>query len=85
MLRFNEKAKAIEYMLSGNNFERFVFTQSDQNSLFPDQIILKRTLNGYTTLMSNSKRMIPSDQQRYLENRNRVTNRGAKRTLNFVD
>ena len=85
MLRFNEKAKAIEYMLSGNNFERFVFTQSDQNSLFPDQIILKRTLNGYTTLMSNSKRMIPSDQIRYLENRNRVTNRGAKRTLNCVD
>jgi hypothetical protein len=85
MLRFNEKSKTIEYMLSDYDFERFVFSQSDKNALYPDQIVLQRTLNGYTTVMSNSMQMIPSDQQRYLENRNRVTNRGAKRTLNFVD
>ena len=79
---FNESGETIQYMLSEFDIEHYVFVQSS-NDDYPDRIVIQRTLDGFSTVISNSKKFIPTDQQRYLENRNRVTNKGARRTMNY--
>jgi hypothetical protein len=82
VISFNESGKTIQYMLSEFDIEHYVFVQSS-NDDYPDKIVIQRTLDGFSTVISNSKKFIPSDQQRFLENRNRVTNKGARRTMNY--
>lgn len=80
-LKFDENGNPVEYMLNKNILnERFVFSQKESNK-YPSKIIIQRSKNGFSVIINSSKGLIDSNQQRYLENRNRVTNTAAKRTL----
>lgn len=83
LLSFQEAKRPTEYLLTSFNQERFVFEQR-QYARQPNRIVLQQNgLDGYTFTMTNtdSNVFLSADQQRYLENRNRVSNVRSTRTL----
>ncbi|MCH2020898.1 MAG: hypothetical protein MK207_00355 [Saprospiraceae bacterium] len=82
VMSLDENKSKIEYMLSKYNSERFTFVQSSSD-IYPNKITIQRTLEGFSTVIVNTNSFLTNDQQRYLENRNRVTNVGSKRTMNY--
>lgn len=79
-LTFAENGNKIEYMLSKSSNERFVFIQKGKPG-YPDKVILQKMMDGYTVIINNSLDAMSIDQQRFLENRNRVTSNASKRIL----
>lgn len=82
-LSFQESKRPTEYLLTSFNQERFVFEQREY-ARQPNRIVLQQNgLDGYTFTMTNtdSNVFLSADQQRYLENRNRVSNVRSTRTL----
>jgi hypothetical protein len=80
ILTFAENGNKIEYMLSKASNERFIFLQKEKTD-YPDKVILQKMMDGYTLIINNSTDAMSVDQQRFLENRNRVTNNASKRIL----
>lgn len=75
-----DEDKKMSYMLSKFDTERFVFTQSE-SSRYPDKVIIQQNLDGYQIIISNQNDFLTPEQQRYLDNRNRVSNMRAARTM----
>ena len=67
-------------MLTSYDTDQVIFQQKEQMD-YPDEVIIQRNLSGYTTIVTNKNSMLLPDQQRYLENRHRVSNIRAIRTL----
>ncbi len=82
ILSFNENQTKTEYMLTEFDNERIIFRQSSY-SKFPDEVIIQRDLTGFTTIMVHNNGFLDVEEQRYLENRNRVSNVRAIRTLGY--
>lgn len=83
-LSLKESQEKLQYMLSSFDNERIVFLQNSSNQ-YPDEVILQRDLDGFTMIMVNNKGFLSGDQQRYLENRNRVSNVRAIRTMRYEE
>ncbi len=82
-LSFEEGQRPTEYLLTSFTQERFVFEQR-QYARQPNRIVLQQNgLDGYSFTMTNTNNnvFLSADQQRYLENRNRVSNVRSTRTL----
>lgn len=82
-LSFEEGQRPVEYLLTSFTQERFVFEQREY-ARQPNRIVLQQNgLDGYTFTMTNTNTnvFLSADQQRYLENRNRVSNVRSTRTL----
>lgn len=80
-VRFDEGTRPVEYLLTSFDQERFVFEQR-QYARQPDRIVLQQNgLEGYSFTISNIKEFLSADQQRYLAQRNRVSNVRSSRTL----
>lgn len=75
-----ETGGTMDYMMTKFDNEHFVFEQTASNK-YPDKVVIQRTLDGYTTIILNNSNFLTSEQQRYLENRNRVSNVRAVRTM----
>jgi len=75
-----DEDQKMSYMLSKFDTERFVFTQSE-SSRYPDKVIIQQNLDGYQIIISNQNDFLTPEQQRYLDNRNRVSNMRAARTM----
>jgi len=80
VMPLSENGKTIDYMLTKFDNERITFEQSSQKE-YPDEIVLQRDLDGFTTIIVHNQGFLDGDQQRYLENRNRVSNVRAIRTM----
>ena len=80
VISLDENRTTVNYMLSKFDTERFIFTQSE-SSKYPDKVVFQRNLNGYSVIISSNKDFLTAEQQRYLENRNRVSHLHAKRTM----
>lgn len=79
-VKFIEGDKFIDYMLTSYDTDQVIFQQKEQMD-YPDEVIIQRNLSGYTTIVTNKNSILLPDQQRYLENRHRVSNIRAIRTL----
>lgn len=75
-----ETAGTVDYMMTKFDNESFVFEQKESNK-YPDKVVIQRTLDGYSTIILNNSNFLTSEQQRYLENRNRVSNVRSIRTM----
>ena len=84
-ISFEEGRRPIEYLLTSFDQERFVFEQR-QFARQPERIVLQQNgLDGYSFTTTNKDGLLSADQQRYLENRNRVSNVRSVRTLRSVN
>ncbi len=83
-LRIGESQPTIEYMLVSFDNERIVFKQSASKA-YPDEVVIQRDLDGFTTILINNKGFLDGEQQRYLSNRNRVSNVRAIRTMTYQE
>lgn len=72
------------YMLSAHDSERIIFEQKENPSL-PNKVILQRNLNGFSTIINFDNGIMNSNQQAYLQHRNRVSNTRALRILTISD
>ena len=81
---FEEGGTKIKYILNSLDVERLVFSQNDSKD-FPSEIALLRERIGFTWVLTDPRQAISVDLQRYLDNRNRVSNIKATRTLSPVE
>lgn len=79
-----DESISVEYMLTKFDTERFIFEQRE-SSKYPDRVVLQRNLDGYQTIILNDSNFLTSDQQRFLANRNRVSNVRSIRTMRYSD
>lgn len=84
MMYVEDNNRMIEYMLADPEPERLIFKQNDY-SQFPDQVIIERGIDNYTVIINHNRDLLSPDQQRYLENRNRVSNVRAMRTMKYTE
>ena len=83
-ISLKETQEQLQYLLSSFDNERIVFIQNN-SAKYPDEVIIQRDLDGFTVIMVNNKGFLDGDQQRYLENRNRVSNVRAIRTMRYEE
>jgi hypothetical protein len=84
IMPLDERNHNVTYTLLSYDNESIVFYQNT-NSNFPDKVIIERKLSGFTTTVLFSQGFFNTSQQTYLDNRNRVSNRKALRTLEPVN
>jgi hypothetical protein len=84
IMPLDERNQNVTYTLLSYDNESIVFYQNT-NSNFPDKVIIERKLSGFTTTVLFSQGFFNTSQQTYLDNRNRVSNRKALRTLEPVN
>lgn len=84
IMPLDERNQNVVYSLLSHDNESIVFQQNTSNS-FPDKVIIERKLSGFTTTVLFSQGFFNTSQQTYLDNRNRVSNRKALRTLEPVN
>ena len=85
VLSLDENKKTIDYMLTTFDNERFTFEQKASKN-YPDKVIIQQSgLDGYSVIIANNYNFLTTDQQRYLENRNRVSNVQSMRTMQYKD
>jgi hypothetical protein len=70
----------IVYTLSRSVGDELVFTRDIQGQ-YPEKIIIQRTLDGYAIILANEKAELTTTQQRFLNQRNAVSNYRATRHL----
>ena len=80
IMPLDERNQNVVYTLLSYDNERIVFQQNSNNNL-PDKVIIERKLSGFTTTVVFNQGTFNTSQQTYLDNRNRVSNRKAMRTL----
>ena len=78
------KMMIVDYMLISYDTDQILFKQKEQMD-YPDEVIIQRNLDGYSTIITNTNKDLLPDQQRYLENRHRVSNIRAIRTLRTAE
>ena len=85
VISLDENKKTVDYMLTTFNNERFTFEQKVSKD-YPDKVIIQQSgLDGYSVIIANNYNFLSTDQQRYLENRNRVSNVQSMRTMHYKD
>jgi hypothetical protein len=85
VISLDENKKTVDYMLTTFNNERFTFEQKVSKN-HPDKVIIQQSgLDGYSVIIANNYNFLTTDQQRYLENRNRVSNVQSMRTMHYKD
>jgi hypothetical protein len=85
VISLDENKKTVDYMLTTFNNERFTFEQKVSKN-YPDKVIIQQSgLDGYSVIIANNYNFLSTDQQRYLENRNRVSNVQSMRTMHYKD
>lgn len=85
VISLDEDKKTIDYMLTTFDNERFTFEQKMSKN-YPDKVIIQQSgLDGYSVIIANNYNFLTTDQQRYLENRNRVSNVQSMRTMHYKD
>lgn len=85
VISLDENKKTIDYMLTTFDNERFTFEQKMSKN-YPDKVIIQQSgLDGYSVIIANNHNFLTTDQQRYLENRNRVSNVQSMRTMHYKD
>lgn len=80
VMNLAETNATVDYMMTKYDNENFVFEQKESNK-YPDKVVIQRTLDGFTTIILNNSNFLTSEQQRYLDNRNRVSNVRSIRTM----
>ena len=83
-VKYIENEKFVDYMLTSYDTDQVIFQQKEQID-YPDEVIIQRNMDGYTTIITNTNNQLLPDQQRYLENRHRVSNIRAIRTLEAAE
>lgn len=84
MMYVDDSNSMVEYMLASPEPERLIFKQNDY-SQYPDQVIIERGIDDYKVIINHNRDFLTPDQQRYLENRNRVSNVRAIRSLRYTE
>lgn len=85
VMSLDEDKSTVEYMLSTFDNERFTFEQKVSKN-YPDKVIIQQSgLDGYSVIITNNYNFLTIDQQRYLENRNRVSRTQSTRTMEYTD
>lgn len=85
VMSFDENKKTVEYMLTNFNNERFEFEQLEYRN-YPHRVIIQQSgLDGYSVIISNNEDFLTPDQQRYLDNRNRVSQVKAYRIMRYEE
>lgn len=85
VISLDENKKTVDYMLTTFDNERFTFEQKMSKN-YPDKVIIQQSgLDGYSVIIANNFNFLTTDQQRYLENRNRVSNVQSMRTMQYKD
>ncbi|MBL4649392.1 MAG: hypothetical protein JKY03_06640 [Aureispira sp.] len=85
VISLDENKKTVDYMLTTFNNERFTFEQKMSKN-YPDKVIIQQSgLDAYSVIIANNYNFLTTDQQRYLENRNRVSNVQSMRTMHYKD
>lgn len=85
VMSLDEDKTTVDYMLSTFDNERFIFEQQMSKN-YPDKVIIQKSgLDGYSVIITNNHNFLTTDQQRYLENRNRVSNVQSMRTMHYKD
>ncbi|CAA6830175.1 MAG: Unknown protein [uncultured Aureispira sp.] len=85
VISLDENKKTVDYMLTTFDNERFTFEQKASKN-YPDKVIIQQSgLDGYSVIIANNYNFLTTDQQRYLENRNRVSNVQSMRTMQYKD
>ncbi|MFT5646273.1 MAG: hypothetical protein ACI976_000951 [Aureispira sp.] len=85
VISLDENKKTVDYMLTTFDNERFTFEQKMSKD-YPDKVIFQQSgLDGYSVIIANNYNFLTTDQQRYLENRNRVSNVQSMRTMHYKD
>jgi hypothetical protein len=85
VISLDENKKTVDYMLTTFDNERFTFEQKMSKN-HPDKVIIQQSgLDGYSVIIANNYNFLTTDQQRYLENRNRVSNVQSMRTMHYKD
>ncbi|BDS09856.1 DUF6265 family protein [Aureispira anguillae] len=85
VMSLDEDKSTVDYMLVSFDNERFEFEQSESRN-YPNRVIIQQSgLDGYTVVILNNYDFLTADQQRYLENRNRVSNKQSIRTMRYAD
>jgi hypothetical protein len=85
VISLDENKKTVDYMLTTFDNERFTFEQKMSKN-YPDKVIIQQSgLDGYSVIIANNYNFLTTDQQRYLENRNRVSNVQSMRTMHYKD
>jgi len=84
-MSLDEDKTTVDYMLTIFDNERFTFEQKASKN-YPDKVIIQQSgLDGYSVIIVNNYNFLSADQQRYLENRNRVSNVQSMRTMHYKD
>jgi hypothetical protein len=84
IISLDDKNETIDYMMTSFDNERYIFKQSMSKN-YPDKVVIQRNLDGYSTIILNNKQFLSAEQQRYLENRNRVSNVRSIRTMRYEE
>jgi hypothetical protein len=85
VISLDEDKTTVDYMLTTFDNERFTFEQKMSKN-HPDKVIIQQSgLDGYSVIIANKYNFLTTDQQRYLENRNRVSNVQSMRTMHYKD
>lgn len=85
VMSLSEDKGAVDYMLVDFDNERFEFEQNTYEE-YPSKVIFQQSgLDGYSVIIVGNRNFLNPDQQRYLENRNRVSNIQAVRTMRYVE
>lgn len=85
VMSLDEDKTTVDYMLTIFDNERFTFEQKASKN-YPDKVIIQQSgLDGYSVIIVNNYNFLSADQQRYLENRNRVSNVQSMRTMHYKD
>lgn len=85
VISLDENKKTVDYMLTTFDNERFTFEQKMSKN-YPDKVIIQQSgLDAYSVIIANNYNFLTTDQQRYLENRNRVSNVQSMRTMHYKD
>lgn len=85
VLSLDEDKSTVDYMLTTFDNERFTFEQKMSKN-YPNKVIIQQSgLDGYSVIIVNNYNFLTTDQQRYLENRNRVSNVQSMRTMHYKD
>jgi predicted ATP-grasp superfamily ATP-dependent carboligase len=78
----DDTRQPVEYLLSRFEVDQIVFIQNEQPN-YPNRIIFQREKNDQIILIMEKDSPIPSNQQNYLQNRNRVSNTRIVRNLRY--
>jgi len=84
VISLDDENHTVDYMMTSFDNERYIFKQSMSKD-YPDKVVIQRNLDGYSTIILNNKQFLSAEQQRYLENRNRVSNVRSIRTMRYEE